>query len=244
MKKWFVLMCLLCVGTPCFGEKILILTENYKPYQYEDEQGNLTGFGVELVNMIFKEARIEMQDGKIRIYPWTRAYKMTLKDKNTAAFMTVRNNEREELFQWVGPLAPRKMWLYKLRERKDIQIQTLEEAKQYKIGVYRSAQSDYLIELGFQNLDIIPNEHLNIRKLLGRRFDLMPSNELVMVSRLKDLGVSQDTVEKVFVFDERFDYYLAVNLQTSDAIVHQLQVALKTIKDNGTYKRLEQKYLQ
>ena len=43
--------------------------------------------------------------------------------------MTVRSGKREGLFKWVGPLAPRKMWLYKLKKRKDINVKTLEDAR-------------------------------------------------------------------------------------------------------------------
>lgn len=144
----------------------------------------------------------------------------------------------------VGPLAPREMWLYKLRIRKDIQVQTLEDAKHYVVGGYRSAQTDYLIELGFPHLDIVPHEKLNIQRLLKGRVDLIPLLELTIAARLKAMGLGYDIVEQAILFDGRFDYYLAINQKTSDALVNRLQAAFEKIKQRGAYDTLKNKYLK
>lgn len=135
------------------------------------------------------------------------------------------------------------MWLYKLKARNDIQVETLEDAKAYRIGGYRSAQTDYLIELGFPTVDIAPHERMNVERLLKRRVDMVPSLELMMADRLRDLGVLYDTVEKVIVFDNRFDYYLAVNPNVSDDVIARLQAALDQAKAAGTYESIRAKYI-
>ncbi len=243
-EAFFICALALLLSSTAYCQEMRLVTEEFKPFQYEDKQKKVAGFGIELVTMIFKDAGIGFKEGKIKIYPWARAYMIVLVEKDSAAFMTVRNKKRETLFKWVGPLYPRSMWLYKLSKRKDIQVKTLEEAKKYIVGAYKSAQSDYLVELGFTNLDITHSEKLNVRKLLLERFDLMPSLELMMAARLRDIGVSYNTVEKIIIFDDRFDYYLAINKQTSDAIVKRLQFSLDKIRKNGTYDRLKTKYLK
>ncbi len=244
MKRLLLLGFTLLAASTSYSQEMLVLSEEYTPYQYNDEQGQLTGFGIELITLIFKEAGITMQEGQIQIYPWARTYKMLLETENSVAFMTTRNDQRENLLKWVGPLAPRKMWLYKLRERTDIRIETLEDAKKYVVGGYRSSQTDYLIELGFPNLEIVPQEKLNIRKLLKGRVDLISSLELTIVARLKDMGLSYDVVEKAILFDGRFDYYLAINQQTSDALVNRMQDAFDKIKQSGAYDKIKNTYLK
>lgn len=97
MKKLLLLGFTLLVASTSYSQEMLVLSEEYKPYQYEDEQGKLTGLGVELVTLIFKEAEIAMKDGEIYIYPWARTYKILLETENSAAFMTTRNDERENI---------------------------------------------------------------------------------------------------------------------------------------------------
>jgi polar amino acid transport system substrate-binding protein len=225
------------------SQELLILTEEFKPYQYQDENGRPTGFMVELIDTVFEKAGIAMEGGAVRIDVWEKDYETLLGTDNAAAFMTVRTTDRETLLKWVGPLAPRDTWLYKLKKRGDIQVKTLDDAKAYKIGGYQSAQTDYLIALGFPNVDIAPQERMNVARLLSGEVDMVPSLEPMMSQRLKDLGESDDAVEKVILFDDRFDYYLALNPHVSDDVVDRLQAALDAAKADGTYDRLKAKYI-
>lgn len=226
-----------------FADGLRVYTENFRPYQFQSQTGELKGFGIELIEAMFNEANIEIMDG-IRMSVWDTAYQRTLEEPDAAIFMTVRNAARENLFQWVGPLAPRSMWLYKLSERKDIQAKSLEEAKKYTVGTYKSAQSDHLQELGFPKLDIILKEELNIKKLFAGRVDLIPATEAMMVSKLQELEQDQSSVEKVVLLDDRFSYYLAINKQADATLVQKLQKALDELKQNGFYQARHQEYMQ
>ena len=202
----------------------------------------MTGFGIELVQEIFAEADIKIKEDLIRLYPWPRAYAAVLKEKKSAVFMTVRTQEREPLFKWVGPLAPRKMWLYKLKKRQDIQLHNLEDAKRYKIAGYnQSADTTYMLQLGFK-VHIVPAQRHITKMLVKERIELMSSLELTMADRLRDLGLDHAVVEKTILLDDRYEYFLAVNPQTADALVIRLQNALDQIKENGTYARLWRRY--
>ena len=238
-----VLVAALLGASEVHAEELLVLTEEFKPYQYEDENGRPTGFMVELVGTILEESDIDIEGGAIRIHPWAEAYDLLLDTDNAAAFMTVRTEEREDILKWVGPLTPRETWLYKLKDRDDIDVETLDDAKTYKVGGYQSAQSDYLLELGFEDVDIAPQESANVERLLNGDVDLVPSLPLMMAQRLSDLGASYGTVEKVLLLDGRYDYYLALNPGVADATVEKLQATLNDARRDGTYARLETKYL-
>jgi polar amino acid transport system substrate-binding protein len=84
---------------------------------------------------------------------------------------------------------------------------------------------------------------MNVTRLLSGEVDMVPSLELMMSQRLKDLGASEDAVEKVILFDGRFDYYLAVNPHVSDDVVGRLQAALEQAKRDGTFDSLKAKYI-
>jgi len=156
--------------------------------------------------------------------------------------MTVRTQKRERLFKWVGPLAPRKMWLYKLRQRQDIQLHTLEDAQKYKIGGYhQSADTNYMLSLGFK-VYIVPTQGHITKMLIKERFDLMSSLELTMADRLRELNSNPAIVEKALLLDDRYDYYLAVNPKTADTIVNTLQVSLDKLKRDGVYVHLWEAY--
>jgi polar amino acid transport system substrate-binding protein len=241
-KCGIILVLFICITCTSKAENISLYTENFKPYQYIDEQDSIKGFGIDLIRTMFKEADVGIKD-EIRMAVWNNAYQTALKEQNSAIFMTVRNEKREDIFKWVGPLANREMWLYKLKTRKDIKVKSLSDAENYLIGGYKSAQTDYLIELGFPRLDIVLKEELNFKKLLAGRIDLTPSSEILMSSKLRDHGIPRNKVEKVVIFDDRYQYYLALNKSISDAIVDKLQRALDTLKESGRYQQIEHSYL-
>jgi polar amino acid transport system substrate-binding protein len=227
-----------------YAEHLSVLSEDYTPFQYTDAQGQPAGFGVELVREIFKMAEIEIKDQQIEILPWARSYERTLTKPATSVFMTVRNKQREALFKWVGPLATRTMWLYKLRSRSDIQFTTLEEAKRYSIAAYnQAADTDYLTSLGFE-VQIISQQRQLTEMLVKGRMDLMSSNEPTMAARLRDLDLEPEVVEPMMILDDRFAYYLALNINTPDEQVKRLQLALDLFKANGDYQRLHDKYFK
>ena len=93
--------------------------------------------------------------------------------------------DRKILFNWVGPISPREIWLFKLASREDIVLRSLEDAKRYQIGVVRkSSSANYLLKNGFsedKNLQLANLEIQNIKKLFIGRIDLVPFNIAEMV---------------------------------------------------------------
>ncbi len=80
---FFAGMILMSLFSPSFAkEKITIVTEEWAPFNYE-ENGKVIGFSTELLREMLSHLKIE---APIKIYPWARAYQLTLKNKNTLLF--------------------------------------------------------------------------------------------------------------------------------------------------------------
>ncbi len=50
--------------------------------------------------------------------------------------------------------------------------------------------------------------------------------------------------QRVIKIDDRYDYYLALNKNTEDEIVSQLQRSLEVMKKDGSYEKIRQAYLR
>lgn len=238
------ILLLFFLSSGAFSQEMVVLTEDVPPNSYKDVNGNAAGFSVEIVREMLRRAEIKAVNGKIGVYPWARAYMMLQKNKNHMLFSTVRTAKREKLFKWVGPIAPRKVWFFKLKKRNDIKADTLDDAKKYKIGAIKDfASTLYLEELGF-NLDYSNREKHNFKKLIEGRFDMLTSLKLSAAYQMNLHGMSYNDIEAVILLDDRYDYYIAINRKTSDDIIVQLQTALDSIKEDGTYGKIEQSYLK
>ncbi len=244
MQRILLFGCFLVISSSVCAQSINLLTEIYRPYQYEDTQGNPVGFGIDLVMEMFRRGGVAVDGGQAKILPWARAYHILETTPNSATFLTVRNQIREQRFHWVGPLAPRHMDLYKLKSRDDIQIKTIEDVKNYTVGGYnKSASTDYMQELGMTQITIVTDPGQLVKMLILGRLDLIPSLRLQMAMELQDLGKDFSMVENAFPLDHRFQYYLALNKGTPLELVEKLQKSLDSIRADGSYQKLYDHYM-
>lgn len=232
--------------------KVTVATCIEPPYQIQEEGRPLTGVSVELVQMMLKEAGVE---STIHVYPWARAYSMAQRQENVMLFSILRNPPREKLFKWVGTLHPFRVSLYRMKDRPDIVVNTLDDAKKYRIGVLRDdSRNIYLRSQGFgENLEEVTLDEQNINKLFLGRIDILPSDPIVLSywfrvmnndptsSQKYDIG----KVEKFFrVPGADGENYVAMSLQTDDRVVEHFRRALNRVKASPRYRQLLDKYLK
>ncbi|MBA4368176.1 MAG: hypothetical protein C0403_11135 [Desulfobacterium sp.] len=170
---------------------------------------------------------------------------MALEQKNVLIYTIVRMPERENLFKWVCAIAePDSTYLYRLSERKDIAVNTLEDAKKYRIGVIReSMYHQFLAKNGFRenvNLQIVPSMEQNYYKLVKKRIDLWAEGE----KNFQDEMIRQSSdnpnihIEKTFLLFS-YPYYMAFSTKTSNEIVEKVGAAFDQLVKEGMIKKNE-----
>ena len=210
--------------------KINIVTEEWRPFNYTDEQGEITGRATKRVKAILDNAGFDYQ---IKSYPWARSMVMATNLENTMIYTILKTQEREPLFQWVCPLiGPITVNLYKLTKRDDIRISTLEDAKNYMISIEKGeSDHEYLLNQGFQNgehLYVTSDPYAGARKFFAGRVDLVLQTEWEMAENLTHFQHSEDEVEKVLELKKASDAQgcLAFSLKTDKTIVEKVRQAL------------------
>jgi polar amino acid transport system substrate-binding protein len=117
-----------------------------------------------------------------------------------------------------------------LKSRSDIQINSLNDAKQYHISSQKGhASTEYLLEQGFEagkHLSISYNNDQHIKMLLHDRVDLIVlSSSLVQSLIVKDSPYI-DIIEAAFAIDSlKNNIYLASNLNTSPVLINKIRKA-------------------
>ena len=175
----------------------------------------------------------------MKMRDWSRAYEWVQGRENHALFCTARTEEREDEFQWVGPLASIKWTLFAAPDS-NIQLESLEGARQYKIAGYKGdVMSDYLVSEGFDLVMTVSGEQ-NPRRLVLGQADLWVTDGLVgplVAEEEHDIT----GLKPVLVFRET-PMYLAVSNETAPAIVEDLQAALDEARDSGALDSIAQRY--
>lgn len=94
---------LACLALRAFAhDEIRIVTEELPPYNMTQD-GQITGMSTEVVQAVLKEVGMS---APIQSMPWARAYDIALNSENTLIYSITRTRQRENLFKWVGDIAP------------------------------------------------------------------------------------------------------------------------------------------
>ncbi len=224
-------------------EQIDLLTENFPPYNMavdgknfaRDE--NIKGIAADVIREMFQRAGI---DYTLTLrFPWERIYKMALETPGYGVFVTARLPEREELFKWVGPIGPDD-WVLLARADSTIQVDSLEQAGQYRIGAYKGdAIAEHLVAQGLRPT-LALRDQINVEKLQNGAIDLWATGDPAGRFLAKQQGVTG--LKRVLRFDSA-ELYLALNRQVSDETVEKLQAALDQMRADGTIDTISGRYL-
>lgn len=224
-------------------EQISLLTENFPPYNMAADgknfarDENIKGIATDIIREMFQRAGV---DYTLTLrFPWERIYKMALEMPGYGVFVTARLPEREELFKWVGPIGPDD-WVLLARSDSAIEVNSLEQARQYRIGAYKGdAIGEHLLAQGLEP-SLALRDQTNVEKLQNGAIDLWATGDPAGRFLAKQQGVTG--LKRVLRFDSA-ELYLALNKQIADETVKKLQDALDQMRSDGTIDTITGRYL-
>lgn len=214
---------------------VTLTTEDYPPFNFSEDGGqSVTGQSTEILKEMSRRTDIPVS---IRLLPWRRAYLMAQDDPDTCVYSTTRTEEREKRFKWVGPLV-KSSWAFYTLSDNPIALSSFNDAKKYRIGGYRGdAKAIFLKENGFP-IDEANNDEQTARKLMAGRIDLWAGDTGTAQWIARRVGIK---VRPLLTFKD-VELYAACHLAMPDAQIRRMNEAIKAIRDDGTYERIEKKY--
>jgi len=220
---------------------VRIVTEDFPPYNYQ-EDAQVKGLSTEIVQAVFNHLRLEAP--QFEFYPWARSYYIAQKEPNVLIFSIARIPEREDLFHWVGTIAPYQTSLYKMREDEETQVNSLDDARRYRIGVSQDdVITTYLQSQNVTKLEVVGRDAFNIEKLRYRRLKLIAYDEASFNYIIQQRNITPDAFERVYRLTDLSDQlYMAFSKGTPMSRVREFRAALVEIKTNGTFNTILNKY--
>lgn len=222
------------------GQVLRFYTTEVPPLAFTDKDGQITGYCVELVRALLRRTG---DKGTIVSLPWARAYQIGLSGPDAVLICPKRIEEREKLFQWVGPLFSTSTEFF-ARTQDHVRINSLDEAKAVSgILIPRDFYSvPGLRRAGFQNLYLTTSPLVSLRMLVGGREPLMVMDRLILPDLLRQEGVPLAAIESVFILSPDIGY-LTFSRDVSAAVVKRWQVALDELQRTGGVGQLKRQWL-
>ena len=225
---------------------VLAAAADSVPTSYE-EDGKQVGILVDVINEAFRRAGYAVE---IRLMPWARCLgevKDGLVDGIFSVFVT---SDRQQFLNYTNEvLITQVQALFVLNDSSVKFDGDLKALSDYSIGII--IQTSYGPRLDaalkgdiFQRIDTARNSEINMRKLLARRVDVIPSYQHVALGTAKKLG-ALGKIRQLYPEVEAIPSYLAFSRQRDyGKIIRAFDVALASMKKDGTYAKLFSRYLQ
>lgn len=225
-------------------QNLTFLAEELPPYHFINNEGKVSGALVEIVQAMLKQANLR---AKIEIQPFARGLKATQTQKNTFMFSMLKTPNRHNEFQWVGQTYKNSAVLIGLKNRKDIHLLSLDDAKKYVVGTIRGYHSDYYLRnYGFteqENLSLsVTSKHM-WPMLFNNRIDLVLTNYMALERDITQAGYNAEDISGYLTLPSfPSELHIATGLTTEKDLVEQLRTALSAIKQSGIYQDILNKY--
>ena len=222
------------------GHALTLLTEENPPFNYTEE-GKVVGLSTEIVSELGRRSGIALE---IKSLPWEKAYVTTQADKETCLYSTVRLDNRERLFFWIGPIATNR-WVLISKGDFAGTVNVVEDARRYRVGVVaKDAKIEFLMSKGVTDLREVSDDSLiPPRLVLNRddpnRLDLWATGaygarRTAARANVKDL--------KLVLPLRDVSLYLACGRNTSTQSVQALRRAFEQVNKDGTLKRITERH--
>jgi polar amino acid transport system substrate-binding protein len=217
-------------------------TEPLPPLDYERD-GQPRGFSVELLQALARRAGLGVD---IAVLPWPRAVILAAQDTRSVLFTLTRTEEREHQYKWVGPIARRRIVLYRLADRQDVTVNALDDLHHLRVGVAReSATARQLAQQGFAaSLEVAANDDATMRMLIAHHVDAIAMLDFAAAWHSSRQGSDFAALHPLITLDDSHEYYFGLHKDAPDALVASLQHALDELRRDGELERLTQRYLQ
>jgi len=222
-------------------DDLILITESLPPLNYK-ENGILRGISVDLMDKLLSMVGSKLTRTDIKLMPWARAYRDLLEKNNTVLFLMDRNQARETLFKWVGPVVTLKYVMIAKKEN-GIRINSVNDLKSYRIGVVCKDVGELLMEeinIPRQKLECVSSGELNLNKLNRNRIDLWNYDASVAKWIILRNGYKLQDYEIVYILNSRQLSYFAFNRNTDDTIISKFQNALDLLKNKSSENALSE----
>lgn len=214
------------------AESLSYLTENFPPYNY-GQTGSLSGVAVDVLEILFEELSIDLTPADIVLTDWHNAYNRVQNEEGTVLFSMVRNDDRESLFKWVGPIAPHKEIIV-ARAGSGVKIITDEDLSQYTIGVIIGYPSYGLLrDRGVDPGHIIEYNNLNelYEALINGDIRCISYSEQANQLVLGGMGENPEDFQTAYTVQVD-QLYFAFNTSVTDALINLYQETLDEFKND------------
>lgn len=206
------------------------------------ERDQIRGLFVDLLKEVCAQQAWSLS---LEMQPLARAFRSSDHGRGFVVFPLDRSSERASSYRWVGPVVQRRVRIYKLSRRSDLQFEGLALLGEHRIGVNKGTGTHRkLLDSGLHpdgQLEVASGYGTALRMLLAGRTDFLAMNELALAWHLRQLGLPPETLSAVATLVDEGAYWFGL-APADEALAERLQQALEQMRIDGRLEALKRRY--
>lgn len=244
----FFLTMLICLPVNLFSENIHIFAGKNAPFNFM-YKGKVSGVSVNILQSIFKQANLSFNQKDIILDSWSSVFSQSIVTPNSLLITVSRIPEREDLFQWIGPVATVRLAM--IARKNTISIKNLNNLKFYNIVSIKNTSAERaFVKAGgdLSSISRVSTPKQGYRMLEYGRIDALICTDLPFMYNILKRGKNIEDYEIIYILD-RSQYYIAAHknipAQTINIINNEMtKLKQKNINNISQYDLIMAKYFK
>ncbi len=218
-----------------------LYTGEWAPYVSE----TMEGYGPTSI-IIEKAVKASGHDISITFVPWKRAEVFAQKGKVTASFPWSPYETFEKTCYTSSPIARQNMVFFYMKENlKSWDYTGLEDLKKYKVGGCPGYAYIEILEKAGISIDFANNIELSMKKLIGKRFDILPESLLVGKDAIQKVAPEKANligISQTPLYSKTLHLMISKNHPDGKELYEAFEKGFAIINENGVYQKIINAY--
>jgi polar amino acid transport system substrate-binding protein len=223
------------------ASQIKVVTEYLPPFQVKNNDGSLGGYATEVVDAMFA---LTGDDADVQVLPWSRGYRIALKEPNVLIYSIARTTPREPLFQWVAKLKDERIYVWGLKSKFSAPFCTLSEFKDLTFASSKDYHTEsFFLNHKFKYIQRLNQNEQTIGMLFKERADLVVGNDLIFQYQAQILGLDFSQMIKLYEAKSlNSSLSIAFSLTSDVAVVNRFKQAFALLEVSGKLTLIKRKW--
>ncbi|KGY13083.1 amino acid ABC transporter substrate-binding protein [Vibrio tubiashii] len=222
-----------------------LYTQEFPPLQVQVDQ-QAEGYVVKFVQSVVEHASksLPMEIADVHFVPWKRALRTTKENANTLFFSLSRTASREKSYQWIGPVSPYEVAIYRHSDGPSFVPNGIQDLKNFSFAAQIASSFEELARgKGFNNIIPVNYGKVAFKLLHAHRVDFAPFVKSSYFYRVEQYGYDPQEFVEVMKVDELCkELWLVTGNKTSPEVVGALRDSFEELKSRGVLAQLIENY--
>lgn len=230
-------------------EPLIIGLEDYAPFEYVTEDGELAGIGYEIVREAICRMGYAESNYEFVVSPWSRIMEMGKKGDVDVVLDAFYTEDRTALFEFSSEVFASDDYYFVALKHNNIMYDGNDFSESVKnIGIIRDYQYGSMIEERLQSYQAIIDEVSTadelVEGLLNNRYDVILAGDTQTRYYMKEHNKAEELSFLWEPLDTKNTYIMYPIIKDQRTIIEAIDQEIKEIRNDGTYEKIIKYYIE